>query len=260
MKIRCIIVDDEPPSIDELGYIVSKIDDIEVVGSASSASKAIQAIGKFQPDLVFLDIQMPGRNGFHVAREVASYPAPPLIIFATAFDQYAIQAFEENAIDYVLKPFSEARIRKSVDRAKAVILSKTKELETPQNLENLISSLSEICQPLNRVTVENKGRLVLLDPKNVFFCKTKLKKITVYTQDKKLMCHGISSLDELEKRLKLYQFFRTHRTYLVNLARVGEIIPWFNGRYLLIMSDKSSTEIPVSRTRVKDLKEKLGFF
>ncbi len=131
MKIRCIIVDDEPPAVDELAYILSRIEDVEVVASSNSASKAIKEIRAKKPDLVFLDIHMPVKSGFHVARMVSSFDRPPLIIFATAFDQYAVRAFDVNAIDYVLKPFSEDRIRKSIERAKEVISSKRLPLGVP---------------------------------------------------------------------------------------------------------------------------------
>lgn len=258
MKIRCIVVDDEPPAVDELVYILSKIKDVEVVASASSASKAVRAIEKLEPDLIFLDIQMPGRDGFYVAREVATYPSPPLVIFVTAYNQHAIQAFEENAIDYVLKPFSEARIQKSVARVRKMTSSPNQEATARHNIENLINRLSVTGQVVSRVTVENKGRILLLDPEDIFFFRSKTRKIMVHTQEEVFVCYGPSSLDELGNKLKFHPFFRTHRTYLANLTHIKEIIPWFNGRYLLIMSDKYSTEIPVSRSRVKELKEKLG--
>jgi len=257
MKIRCIIVDDEQPAIDELAYILSKIEDVEVVASSNSASKALKEIRTKKPDLVFLDIQMPVQNGFHVAHRVAAFDKPPVIIFATAFDQYAVCAFDENAIDYVLKPFSEDRIRKSIERAKEVISSKGKAV-TIRELDRLMESMGKTRNSVVRISVENKGRILLLDPDSIFFCKSEEKKIIISTQNEQFNCHSVFSLNELEKILINHPFFRTHRAYIVNLSYVKEVIPWFNGRYLLNMSDEKSTEIPVSRSRARNFKKKLG--
>ena len=257
MKIRCIIVDDEQPAIDELAYILSKIEDVEVVASSSSASNALKEIRTKKPDLVFLDIHMPVQNGFHVARRVATFDKPPVIIFATAFDQYAVRAFDENAIDYVLKPFSEYRIRKSIERAKEVISSKGKAV-TIQELDRLIESIGGTEKSVVRISVDNKGRILLLDPDSIFFCKSEEKKIIISTQNDQFNCHSASTLNELETILMPYPFFRTHRAHLVNLSYINEVIPWFNGRYLLNMSDEKSTEIPVSRKRARNFKKKLG--
>jgi two-component system, LytTR family, response regulator len=257
MNIRCIIVDDEPPAIDELAYILSRIEDVEVVASSNSASKAIKEIRTKKPDLVFLDIHMPVKSGFHVARMVSSFDRPPLIIFATAFDQYAVRAFDENAIDYVLKPFSEDRIRKGIERAKEVISTRGKAV-TVRDLDRLMESMGKTNNSVIRISVENKGRILLLDPDNIFFCKSEEKKIIINTQNDKFNCQSVSTLKELETILMPYPFFRTHRAHLVNLSYIREVIPWFNGRYLLNMSDEKSTEIPVSRKRARSFKKKLG--
>jgi len=257
VKIRCIIVDDEPPAVDELAYILSRIEDVEVVASSNSASQAIKEIRTKRPDLVFLDIHMPVKSGFHVARMVSSFDRPPLIIFATAFDQYALRAFDANAIDYVLKPFSENRIRKSIERAKELISSKGKPV-TIQELDRLIESIGGTEKSVVRISVENKGRILLLDPEDIFFCRSEEKKIFISTQNNHFVCHSVSTLNELETILLPYPFFRTHRAYLVNLSYIKEVIPWFNGRYLMNMSDEKSTEIPVSRNRAGNFKKKLG--
>ena len=257
MKIRCIIVDDEQPALDELAYILSKIENVEVIASSSSASKAIKEIRTKKPDLVFLDIHMPIQTGFHVAQQVSTFDKPPVIIFATAFDQYAVRAFDENAIDYVLKPFSKDRIRKSIERAKEVISSKGKAV-TIRELDRLMEGIGKTRNSVVRISVENKGRILLLDPDSIFFCKSEEKKIIIGTQNDQFNCHSVSTLNELETILMPYSFFRTHRAHLVNLSYIREVIPWFNGRYLLNMSDEKSTEIPVSRKRARNFKKKLG--
>jgi two-component system LytT family response regulator/two-component system response regulator LytT len=192
MKIRCIIVDDEPPAVDELAYILSKIEDVEVVASSNSASKAIKEIRTKKPDLVFLDIHMPVKSGFHVARMVSSFDRPPMIIFATAFDQYAVRAFDANAIDYVLKPFSENRIRKSIERAKKLISSNGKTV-TIRELDRLIENIGGTEKSVVRISVENKGRILLLDPESIFFCKSEEKKVIISTQNN-FLSQGSNSL------------------------------------------------------------------
>ena len=257
MMIRCMIVDDEPPAADELAYILSKIEEVKVVALSNSASKAIKEIKRKKPDLVFLDIHMPLKSGFHVARVVSSFDKPPLIIFATAFDQHAVRAFDANAIDYVLKPFSENRIKKSIDRAKELLAAKDKPV-TIQELDRLIQSIGGTEKSVVRISVENRGRILLLDPENIYSCRSEGKRLFVSTKNKTFICHSVSTLSKLETILLPYPFFRTHRAHLVNLSYIKEVIPWFNGRYLVILSDEKSTEIPVSRNRAGTFKKKLG--
>ena len=257
MKIRCIIVDDEPPAVDELKYILTGIEDVEVVATAGSASEGITAIEKLKPNVIFLDIQMPRHSGFYVAEKVSRMDAPPLIIFATAYDQYAVQAFEEGALDYILKPFSEKRLQKSVERAKEVLTAK-RNAGGENDLSRLLNVIQETKQVIDRLPVEKKGHVLLKDPSDIFFFKSEDKKIQVHTRDDQFHCHTAHTLEELTKRLGRHSFFRTHRSYLVNLAHVREVIPWFAGRYLLKMTDNEATEIPVSRKQVKHLKLRLG--
>lgn len=256
MKIRCIIVDDEPPAVDELDYILNQIENVEVVATAGSASEGIAAIEKLKPDVVFLDIHMPRHNGFYVAKKVSRFDPPPLIIFATAYDQYAVKAFEEGSLDYILKPFSEKRIQKALNRARNILASKRK-IIGENELKRLLNVI-EGTKQANRLPVEKKGHVLLMDSSDILFFKAEEKKIQVHTRDDQFVCHTAYTLEELTKRLEFHSFFRTHRSYLVNLVHVREIIPWFAGRYLLKMSDKAATEIPVSRGHVKYLKQKLG--
>ena len=121
MEIRCLIVDDEPPAVDELNYILSEIAGVDVVGSADGAGKAINTIQAKKPDLVFLDIKMPGRDGFDVAKACASFSKTPFFVFATAYDEHAVKAFEASAVDYILKPFRAERVLESIERVKELI-------------------------------------------------------------------------------------------------------------------------------------------
>ncbi|RLB13970.1 MAG: DNA-binding response regulator [Deltaproteobacteria bacterium] len=257
MSLRCIIVDDELPAVDELAYILSKIDEIQVVATAGSASKAVQAIKVHEPDVVFLDIHMPGHDGFYVVQEISSVPRPPFIIFATAYDEYAIQAFEVNAVDYLLKPFSEARVSESVSRVRHMKKAGKPRL-TGQELRTIADYMAQGAEAITKVPVDKGGRILLLDSAEVVFCRSDEKRVTVHTKTTHFPVHALSSLDALEKRLRTCPFFRSHRSYLVNLSHIREIVPLINGRYLITMHDQQSTEIPLSRTRVREFKERMG--
>jgi len=198
MKIRCIIVDDEPPAVDELKYILSQIKDIEVVASAGSASEAVTAIKESKPDVVFLDIHMPRHSGFYVAEKVSRFDPPPLIIFATAYDQYAVQAFEEGSLDYILKPFSEKRIQKALIRARNVLTSKIKIVDE-NDLKRLLNVIEGTKQSINRLPVEKKGHVLLMDPSYIFFFKAEdwlVPPLTIQPLVENAVKHGLAGREE----------------------------------------------------------------
>jgi two-component system LytT family response regulator/two-component system response regulator LytT len=257
MEIRCLIVDDEPPAVDELAFILSDLDKVILVGTAGNAARATRAIKSLQPHLVFLDVQMPGRNGFDVMRPFAAPCALPLFVLATAYDEHAVAAFEANAIDYLLKPFAPARVSRSVERARQILLGRSQEPLSRQ-VEQLVACIGAPQKALTKISVESKGRIRLLDPREIVFCKAENKGVTVFTQAEGYALHGFASLEALEDKLQNHAFFRAHRRYLVNLAHVQEIAPWFNGRYVLITVAPRVAEVPVSRSRVKSLKTCLG--
>lgn len=257
MNISCLIVDDEPPAVDELDYILSGIEDVDVVATAFSAAKAISAIHAKDPDLVFLDIKMPGGDGFEVIRACAAAYGPPFFVFVTAYDQDAVKAFEACAVDYILKPFQAERIRESVTRVRQMLLAHHKNA-LYGSLERMMERLKPGAGTPTKIGVEKKGRILLLDPEAIVYCKAENKSVRVCTHDHCFDLWGLSSLDELEDKLGDAGFFRTHRSFLVNLARVKEVTSWFNGRYILTFTDAAATEVPVSRRRVKALKCKLG--
>jgi DNA-binding LytR/AlgR family response regulator len=256
MKIFCLIVDDEPPAVDELSYILSGIEDVDVVATAFSAAKAISAIRVKHPDLVFLDIKMPGGDGFEVIRACAAPYGPPFFVFVTAYDQDAVKAFEACAVDYILKPFQAERIRESVSRVRQMLFAH-RQNALYGRLERVVERLSPVAITPPKVGVEKKGRILLLDPEAIFYCKAENKSVRVCTHDQCFDLWGLSSLDELEDKLNDQGFFRTHRSFLVNLACIKEVSSWFNGRYILTVTDAATTEVPVSRRRVKALKDKL---
>lgn len=252
-----MIVDDEPPAVDELNFILSEIPGIGVIGSVHSAANAIKAIRATQPDLVFLDIKMPGRDGFDVVQACASLQKTPFFVFATAYDEHAVKAFEASAIDYILKPFQADRVKSSVERVKKLMLTQ-REGALCGKLEKLVEHIHMLANPIIKVSVEHKGRILLLNPDRIVYCKAEKKEILVCTDAQCYTLHGTVSLDALEQKLETHGFFRSHRGYLVNLACIKEVAPWFNGKYILTTTDQASTEVPVSRRRVKPLKTQLG--
>ena len=251
MKLRCVIVDDEIPSCDELFHLLTTIEDVEVVSSANSGKEALTRIKELKPDVVFLDIKMPGMDGFGVAREIINFHNPPSIVFATAYDEYALEAFDVNAIDYILKPFSKERLEKTVQRVKEAGPKALNHSDLKEIIDKLKGDLQT--REFVRVSVIEKGRILLFSPLEVFFCSAYEGKSKVFTEDRSFFCPA--TLNELEDRLKGENFFRVHRSFLVNLNYIREIVPWFNGKYLITMQDSQSTEITVSRNRVKPLRK-----
>jgi len=256
MDIKCVIVDDEPPALDELSYILSQIPGVEILGTADSAANAINTIRSKQPHLVFLDIKMPGQDGFEVIKVCNRFWNKPLFVLATAYDEHAVKAFDACAVDYILKPFNLKRIQESVERVRQLVITK-QQGELCGQLENLVTRIQPVTNQTIKISVENKGRIRLLDPGEIVYFKAESKEVTAYTERQAYPLHGTASLHELEFRLKAHEFFRSHRSYLVNLGWVGEVVPWFNGKYILTVTNSASSEVPVSRRRVKLLKQRL---
>lgn len=255
MKIKILIADDESLARNELIYLLERIGNIEIVGEASTGKDTLLKAKETHPDTVFLDIEMPQMNGIEVAREMLYWYDPPSIVFATAFDEYAIKAFELNAVDYVLKPFEEERILLTLER----IRSKTEPRNHyTQNITRFLEQFqfSNVAQKLSKIAVHEGETLILLDPNEILYISREGRGIFVHTNDHQY--ESKYSLQLLESKLYNYSFFRTHRAYLVNLNHVDQLIPWFNGAYNLILRDPKRTTIPVSRSYIKSLKDILG--
>lgn len=255
--IRCLLVDDELPALDELSYLLSDFEDVQVAGTAMSVSQAMEEILRLKPEVVFQDIQMPGASGFHVLERALKCPDPPRFVFATAYDQYAIRAFEENAVDYLLKPVSRERLAKCLGRLRCLL----RQGDTPRcaqpRLEELLRGMG-IGPSLVRISVEHGGRVLLLGHDDVVFIRMEDRCMFVHTRETRHVHHGPGTLDRLEDRLAALSFFRANRSDLVNLAQVRDFAPWFNGKYLLTMRDHAATEIIVSKARVRAFRDQLG--
>jgi len=255
--IRCLLVDDELPALDELSYLLSSFEDVSVAGTAMSASQAMEEILRLRPEVVFQDIQMPGANGFHVLERALKCPDPPRFVFATAYDQYAIRAFEENAVDYLLKPVSRERLAKCLGRLRCLLRQTDATACAQPRLEELLRNMG-IGPSLVRISVEHGGRVLLLGHTDVVFIRAEERRMFVHTRDARHAHHGPGTLDRLEDRLSALSFFRANRAELVNLAQVRDFAPWFNGKYLLTMRDHAATEITVSKAKVRVFRDLLS--
>jgi two-component system, LytTR family, response regulator LytT len=254
MSINTIIIDDEKPARDELAFLLKGFPEINVIGQGKNGVEAMTLIKEHAPDLVFLDVQMPGLDGFGVLRKLVERKMKvPHVVFATAFDHYAVQAFDVNAVDYVLKPFDKARIAKAIQRARKVMETQTTTTERLEQLVTQLGASKQTAQPA-KLLVKSQQRLLLVDAEDLFFASIDDGLITVVARD----AEGTSNyrtLEDLHEALDSESFWRPHRSYLVNIHHIKEVVPWFKASYMLKMADKKQTEIPVSRVQTKRLRE-----
>jgi DNA-binding LytR/AlgR family response regulator len=257
--LKVFIVDDETPARAELRYLLEQFADVQVIGEAASGEEAIEIIPEVEPDAVFLDIHLHDRDGVDVAQELfESTVHPPIIIFASAYEIHAVRAFELEAVDYIVKPFSEHRLAKTMNRVRKLLAQRTqtRSLMIEERISTLLQTVLSDQQP-RRIPVEKNGKILLIDPNEIVFATVEGRYATIYTELEQYTTSF--TLQELESRLSAHQFFRTHRAYIVNLSRTAELVPWFKGAVHLIMQDRRKTEVPVSRSAVKEVKRRLGF-
>ena len=244
---KIVIVEDETISNDELKYIVSKDERFNVVAQAYDGVNALKIIEDEEPEIVFIDINIPGKNGLELAEEIKRMLPDTILIFSTAYDKYAIKAFELKVYDYILKPYDENRIKDSLNCVASTLCDRIN-----NNAINNIN-IKNIKSIVNKIPCENNGRIILIDIDKIYFCYSEDEKNYVKT-DKDTYYTSKTLYELLEKT----QFFRCHRCYIVNLNRIKEVYSWFNGTYKLIIDDKENTEVPVSRSHVKEIKQILG--
>jgi len=254
MAINTIIVDDEKPARDELAFLLKGFPEVQVVGQGRNGVEAVALIKEHAPDLVFLDVKMPGLDGFGVLKKLVERKVKlPHVVFATAFDDYAVQAFEVNAVDYVLKPFDKGRIAKAIQRARKQIETQSSAADRLEQLMSQLGAAKLAAQP-TKLLVKSQQRLLLVDSEDIIFASIEDGLITVIGRE----VEGTSNyrtLEELHATLDSDSFWRPHRSYLVNIHHIKEVVPWFKSSYMLKMSDKKQAEIPVSRAQTKRLRE-----
>lgn len=232
--MNCIIVDDEYPSIQELSYFITSFSSIKILDKFVDSLKALEYVQRHSIDVIFLDISMPKLDGLAFSRIINTLKVKPLLVFISAYSEYAIEAFQVSAFDYILKPYSESRIT-----------------DTLQRIENYSTS-----KCINgKITLRKNSKMFVLNIDDIYYCEVHEHEVHVYTKNEKYVVS--SSISEFYKKLQQDKFFKCHRSYIVNIDMITEIIPWFNNTYMLKLQGLNS-EIPVSRHNIISFKQLMG--
>jgi len=259
--LRAIVVDDEQLARQELCFLLQQLGGIDVVAQAGNGVEALTVIEEYQPDLVMLDVQMPGLTGFEVARRVLEVGLEIQVVFVTAFDQYAIDAFEVNAVDYLLKPVEAARLEQALQRARRRVETDRQGAGTEPNpsndqIERIVKMMAARQVRRDQVAIKVGERLMLVQADEIIFASLTDESINIVT-GQVAGTSNYRTLDDLHARLDPDVFWRVHRSHLVNINKIKEIVPWFSRNFILRMKDTKGSEIPVSRSQTKRLREYL---
>jgi two-component system response regulator LytT len=239
VPIRVMIADDERLAREELAYLLQQEGDIELLPSATNGRELLQLVEEHHPDVVFLDMKMPEMEGIQAARMLSSRKQQPLIVFSTAYEDYALEAFKLNAVDYLLKPTEPQRLQETLNRLR----------------KRLSEGASLPPAKVSKLLIEANSRLVVIDPASIMYAVRDERHVQIFTAEE---CYLVKmTLQQLEEKLQSHSFFRTHKSYLVNLQYVSELEPWFNGAYNLILKGPKRIQVPVSRSYAKDLLKRL---
>ena len=290
--LTALIIDDEPLARQELQYLLDAAGDVSVVAQGTNGIEAVELIRTHKPDVIFLDVRMPGLDGFAVLKKVLAQDRKtklPQVVFATAFDQYAVKAFEVNAVDYLLKPFDSKRVQRTLEKVRERMNSATElvaegsgsmsagggEGRVASRVSGAEAKLDALLRMVEertgiaaggaptgvvgsgrsgKVVVRAQSRLLLVDQKDLCFATIEEGRISVVTK----ALEGDSNcrtLEELMDQLDPEQFWRVHRSFVVNIQHIREVVPWFKSSYQLRMDDRKQTEVPVSRSQTKRLRE-----
>jgi two-component system LytT family response regulator/two-component system response regulator LytT len=248
--LTTIVVDDEQLACDELVYLLKDFPDIEVIATGSNGLQAVDLIREIEPELVFLDVHMPGLDGIGVVRRLREMDIdPPHFIFATAYDQYAVEAFRLEAMDYLLKPVDKGRLAETIERARRTIQEKKAPAEPPA-----ATPKAAMAPQRTKLLVRAQSRHFIVDANELIYATIDNGLISLVTTN----LEGQSTyrtIEDLQANLDRDLFWRVHRSYLVNINRIKEVVPWFKSSYQLRMDDKKHTEIPVSRVQTRRLRE-----
>ena len=252
-ELHAVVADDEQPAREELCFLLGQMDGVKVVGQADDGVSALAMIDELDPQVAFLDIQMPGLTGFEVAQLLLDHHTSAQVVFVTAYDQYAIDAFDVNAVDYLLKPVEQKRLDHAIQRVRHRL-----SLDQPRDdrMERLARKMAERHQRRDQLALKVGDRFLLVQADDVIYASVDGDTIQIATGQ----IAGTSNyrtLDELQARLDPDVFWRVHRSHLVNINKIKEIVPWFSRNYMLRMKDGKATEIPVSRSQTKRLRDYL---
>jgi two-component system LytT family response regulator/two-component system response regulator LytT len=247
--LATIVVDDEQLAREELAFLLKDFPEIELIGTGSNGLEALDLIEKLEPEVVFMDVNMPGLDGLGVVGHLRELGlAPPHFIFVTAYDQYAVEAFRLEAMDYLLKPVDRGRLAETIDRARRLILERESAEPVPA------PAAAPAPAPRTKLMVKAGNRNFIVDANDVIYATIDSGLITLVTT----AFEGQSNyrtIEDLQANLDRELFWRVHRSYLVNINRIKEVVPWFKSSYQLRMDDKKHTEIPVSRVQTRRLRE-----
>ncbi|MGR3762782.1 LytR/AlgR family response regulator transcription factor [Rossellomorea sp. NS-SX7] len=238
--MKVAIIDDEPYSREEMKHLLSTYEWVQIVGEANSAEKAMELLLTSDPQVLFLDIEMPGMSGVDLAEALQKMKQKPKIVFATAYPDYALKAFRVEAVDYLLKPFDEEQLARTMERLKKMVAE-----DPAEEKEAKIKG---------KLAVQDEDKIIFIEPDDILYIFREERETYICTEKKKYTCR--LPIKELEAKLVTYPFFRVHKSYLVQLPFVEELIPWGNGVYQLKVHG-AKEKIPVSRNYVKELRERL---
>jgi two-component system response regulator LytT len=250
--LTTIVVDDEQLACDELSYLLNDFPEVEVIATGSNGLEALELIQNLDPELVFLDVNMPGLDGIGVVRRLREKGIDaPHFIFVTAYDQYAVEAFRLEAMDYLLKPLDKGRLAETIDRVRRAIQDR----RAPEPPEPAVTGRSATpAATRTKLLVRSNNRHLIVDANDVVYATIDDGLITLVSTT--LEGHSTyRTIEDLQANLDRDLFWRVHRSYLVNINRIKEVVPWFKSSYQLRMDDKKHTEIPVSRAQTRKLRE-----
>jgi len=256
VSIKALIVDDEKLARDEMRFLLGSEKDVEIVAEASGGREAVALIREKKPDIVFLDIQMPEVNGFQVVHELVETGEIPLIIFATAYDQYAIRAFEVNALDYLLKPIDRERLGEALARARRAMPQRE---EFAMRLRKLAEGIRIKTSFLPRIVVRKGEEPAVIDVERVAMLRREGYRVTAHTDEGKFPTN-YRDLDEVEIQLDPAIFIRLGGDYLVNIRAIADVVPWSGGNFMMTLEDADKTEVRLNRSQAKLLKGKAERF
>jgi two-component system LytT family response regulator/two-component system response regulator LytT len=246
--LTTIVVDDEQLACDELSYLLNDFPEVEVVATGSNGLQALDLVQKLEPELVFLDVNMPGLDGISVVRRLREKQIElPHFIFVTAYDQYAVEAFRLEAMDYLLKPVDKARLGETIERARRIIQDKKAPEASP-------AAKASPTAARNKLLVRAQSRNFIVDANDVIYATIDNGLISLVTTNLEGQSN-YRTIEDLQASLDREMFWRVHRSFLVNINRIKEVVPWFKSSYQLRMDDRKHTEIPVSRVQTRRLRE-----
>lgn len=241
--MKCIIVEDEFPAREELKYFIKNHSNIEIVNEFDNGIDVLKFIQENNIDVIFLDINIPMLDGILLAKTINKFKYKPKIVFITAYKEHAVEAFELEVFDYVLKPYSDQRIINT--------LNKLKDCEENEKFLKREQNLEEKSDMQDTITMWKNDKMIVLKFDDIYYCEANERETIVYTKENEYIVK--SSISEFFKNLPSNQFFKTHRSYIVNINKIKEIIPWFNSTYILKLNDIKK-EIPVSRSNIKEFR------